>query len=301
MTIKPIGVLIGRAFKKYLKDDPIRLSGTTAFFMVMALFPIIIIITTMAGILISESTMQEKILTQAQSLIGTQGKQYIEMLIDNYNERDESSLKKTLIGVAIFLGISTTFFSVVQNAINYIWRVRSKPENNFLKALKDRLLSFGLILSIGLIMLVSLIIDAGIAILDDFLSDTFPDATVLLIKVLNVIFSFGVVTVIFAMIYKFLPDARIKWKVTWIGALITAFLFTVGKYLIGMLLGSSGIGDMYGAAGSIIIVLLWLFYSSIIFYFGAEITQQYAAIYFKGIRPKAHAVRIEISEIRQEE
>lgn len=300
MNVKPIFSLIKGALSKYIDDDPIRLSGTTAFFMVIALAPIVIIITTLAGTLISESTIQEKILTQAQSLIGTQGKEYIEMLIENYQGQEKKSVGRTLIGIAIFLGISTTFFSVVQNSINYIWRVKSRPDNNLLRTLKDRLLSFGLILSIGLIMLVTLIIDAGLAIVDEYLSNSFPDATVFLIKILNALVSFAVVTLVFAMIYRFLPDAKIKWKVTWIGALVTAFLFTIGKYLIGLLLGNSGIGDMYGAAGSIIIVLLWLFYSSIIFYFGAEITQQYAVRYSRGILPKDYAVRIEITEVRKE-
>lgn len=283
-----------------MKDDPIRLSGTTAFFMVLALAPIVIIITTLAGTLISESTIQDKVLEQAQSLIGTQGKEYIEMLIENYNKQEQKSVMRTLIGIAIFLGIASTFFSVVQNAINFIWRIRSKPEHNFLKALRDRVLSFGLILSIGLIMLVTLIIDAGLTILDDFLSESFPDVTLLLIKVLNVLVSFAVATLIFAIIYKFLPDAKIKWKVTWAGALITAVLYMVGKYLIGLLLGNSGIGDMYGAAGSIVIVLLWLFYSAIIFYFGAEITQQYAVMYSHKIVPKEYAVEIEINEVSKE-
>lgn len=300
MKAKPTGTLIRRAFSKYLKDDPIRLSGTTAFFMIIALAPIVIIITTLAGMLISESAIQDKVLSQAQNLIGVQGREYIEILIENYQEQEERSVMRTIIGIAIFLGLSTGFFSVVQNSINYIWRVRAKPKNNFIRTLKDRVLSFGLILTIGLIMLVTLLIDAGIAVIDDYLSGTFPDLTLLLIKILNAVVSFAVATFIFAMVYKFLPDAQIKWKVTWIGALITSFLFVVGKYLIGILLGNSGIGSMFGAAGSIIIVLLWLFYSSIIFYFGAEITQQYAVMYFHGIKPKDYAVKIEINELTEE-
>ncbi len=297
MKFSEIKTLIQKSLQRYIKDDPIRLSGTTAFFMIIALAPIVITITSVASTLISQSTIEDKILLETQSLIGKQGREFVEMVIDNAGEKKEKSVWRTVIGIVVFLGLSTTLFNVIQNSINYIWRVRAKPKHNLLKILKDRTLSFGIIISIGLILLVTLILDAGLAILDDYLSDYFPHATLYLIKGANLLISFGITTVVFAMVYKFVPDAKIIWKVTWMGALITAILFTLGKYLIGALLGNSSIGDMYGAAGSIIIVLLWLFYSSMIFYFGAEITQQYAALYSIDIQPKDQAVEIEINEI----
>lgn len=296
-SYRSILLLIRKAITKYIKDDPIRLSGTTAFFMLLAVAPIVIIMTNLAGILIDQSLVTEKVLGQAEAMIGPQGRDYIEMLIENSSKAEGQSLARNLIGIGIFIGISTTLFHVVQKAINYIWRVRSKPENNLLQILKDRSLSFGLLLCIGLLMLITLLLDAGISLLDDYLSYTFPTATVVLIRGLHLIVSFGVATLIFALIYRFLPDARIKWHVTWIGALITAALFTIGKFIIGALLGSSGLADMYGAAGSVVIVLLWFFYSSMIFYFGAEITQQYGEMYAKDIRPQDHAVRIKITEV----
>ena len=292
-------ILITKSFKRYLKDDPIRLAGTTAFFMVIALAPIVITTISVASTMISQSTIEEKVLIEAQNLLGKQGREFVEIVIDTASKKKEKSVLRTIVGIVVFIGFSTTLFSVIQNAINYIWRVRAKPNYKFLKGLKDRALSFGLILSITVILLITLILDAGLAILDDSLSDYFPTAALYLVKGANLIISFAVSTLVFAMVYKFLPDAKIIWKVTWIGALITAALFTLGKFLIGVLLGNSGMGDMYGAAGSIIIVLLWLFYSSIIFYFGAEITQQYAALYSIDIQPKDQAVEIEIKEIRK--
>ncbi|REE02081.1 YihY/virulence factor BrkB family protein [Marinoscillum furvescens] len=296
-SYRSILLLVRKAITKYIKDDPIRLSGTTAFFMLLAVAPIVIIMTNMAGMLIDQNLVTEKVLAQTEAMIGPQGREYIQMLIESSGKSKDQSLVRSLVGIGIFIGISTTLFHVVQNAINYIWRVRSKPQNNLLQTLKDRTLSFGLLLSIGLIMLITLLLDAGISLLDDYLSATFPTATVILIRSLHLIVSFGVATLIFALIYRFLPDARIKWHVTWIGALITAALFTIGKFIIGALLGSSGLADLYGAAGSIVIVLLWFFYSSIIFYFGAEITQQYGEIYAKDIQPQNHAVRIKITEV----
>jgi membrane protein len=135
-----------------------------------------------------------------------------------------------------------------------------------------------------------------LAILDTIIGEDFPVLSLWVIKVLNVIISLGIATIVFALVYKFLPDAKISWKVTWMGAWITSFLFTAGKYLIGLILKNSGVGDLYGTASSIIILLLWLFYSSLIFYFGAEITKQYATLYSINIEPKDQAVAFEINE-----
>ena len=300
MEIKPVGILLKRAFNKYIQDDPIQMSGTTAFFAVLALAPMVIISSILAGILISESTIQETIMSETQAMIGEEGKEYIEMLIENYRNRDRSgSTGSTIVAIAIFLGILTTFFSVVQNAINFIWRVRSKPENNFLKALKDRLLSFALLLVILVIIAVSILAEAALTFGIKILVESFPNVAWATIQGLHVIVSIGMFWLIFAIIYRFLPDARIKWKVTWTGAFITSLLFILGRFLIGVLLRNSGIGDLYGAAGSIIIVLLWVFYSSIIFYFGAEITQQFAAQYVRRIQPKDYAVKLEIKELNR--
>jgi membrane protein len=150
-------------------------------------------------------------------------------------------------------------------------------------------------------MLVSLLVDATISLFQDYMHDRFPDLTILIIEAGNYIISFAIIMVIFAMIYRFLPDAHIKWQVTWVGAFITTLLFIIGKALISFGLGSTNIGAIYGAAGSLVVILLWVFYSSLIFFFGAEITQQYAVMYSHDIEPKDYAVRIEINELKSEE
>jgi membrane protein len=298
--IKRIWELLRRSAKKYKSDDPVRLAGTTAYFTVFALAPIIIIIISVIGLLLGQERIEEKVFTELDSLLGGEGAKMVKGFVENYQDTDRDIIG-TIIGFVIFIFSATTFFTVLQKSLNYVWRIRAKPSKGYLKTLKDRVLSFGLVLSLGFLLLVSLVIDATISIFRDFLIDRLPDFTVFLIRVGNFLISFGIIMVIFAMIYKFLPDARIKWKVTWMGAFITAILFIIGRSLIGIFLGNANVGLMYGAAGSIFVVLLWVFYTSIIFFFGAEITQQYAEMYRHGIKPKDNAVTIEISEVREKE
>jgi membrane protein len=296
MRIEPIIKLLKISFKKYVKDDPIRLAGTTAFFLVIAIAPITIMITTIAGTMISKSTIQEKVIMEAEDSFGTQGKDFILNVIENAEMYQDQSIFRIIIGLITILILSTTLFSVVQKSINHIWRVRPKPKRKLMKIIIDRGLSFGMILGIGLVIFITLIFDAGLAILNTLISEDFPLVSLWVIRILNVIILFGITTIVFALVYKFLPDAKISWKVTWMGAWITSFLFTIGKYLIGLMLKSSGVGDLYGTASSFIILLLWLFYSSLIFYFGAEITKQYATLYSINIEPKDQAVAFEINE-----
>ena len=288
--------LLKRAARKYKKDDPVRLAGTMAYFTVFAMAPIIIIIVSAAGLLLGQESIQDKVFVELSSLVGEQGTQYIKDLVQNY-QSTQKSIIGTILGVVLFIFTSTTFFKVMQNSLNFIWRIRVKPKHGILKALKDRLLSFGIILSMGFILLVSLLMDVALTFLGESLQLLFKNMMLVFIEIGNYVLSFGIITLMFAVIYKFLPDARIKWKVTWIGAFITTILFMVGKLVIGLALGNSNVGVMYGAAGSLVIILMWVFYSSIIFFLGAEITQQYAEMYSHKIVPKHYAVEIEINEV----
>jgi membrane protein len=287
--------IIFRSFKKYRSDDPVKLAGTTAFFTIFAVAPILIIITAVTGLIIGEDIMSERIYAELNSLIGEEGADFVATIVENFRGT-ERNIIGTIIGIIIFLIASTTFFTILQNSLNHIWRVRAKPKSNLLKALKDRLLSFGLIISIGFILLVLLVVDAALSFFRDFLENYFDQFAFVLIRSINIVISIGVLVLVFALIYRFLPDTRMQWKVTWTGAVITSLLFVAGRYVIGLLLGIADIGIMYGAAGSAVVFLLWVFYSAVILFFGAEITQQYAAYYNYDIRPKDYAVEIEISE-----
>jgi len=170
-----------------------------------------------------------------------------------------------------------------------------------LKILKDRLISFGIIFCLGLLFFISLVFDALIVVLKDYLNSVLPSYTYVILKTAKFLFSFSAATITFAFLFKFLPDVRIKWRVTWMGAIITAILFSIGKGLITFGLGEFGIASMYGATGTVVIFLLWVFYSALIFYFGAEITEQYALQTSKNIVPKNYAVSFKITEYKEEE
>ena len=292
--------IVVRAFKKYGRDDPIKLAGTTAYFVIFAVAPIFIIIISVLGLVIDQETAATKLFAEINALVGEEGGQFIRTIVENF-QGSERNVIGTIIGVVVFLVASTTFFSVLQSNLNYIWRVRATPKSNLLKKLKDRLLSFGLILSLGFILLVSLVIDMVLSFFKDFLSNYVDRFTIYVIGPVNVIVSFAIIVLVFALIFKVLPDAKVSWKVTWVGAIVTAVLFTIGKFVIGMVLGWTNVDVMYGAAGSIVILILWVFYSSIILYFGAEITEQYAHYYHHDIQPQRHAVKIVIRELNEEQ
>ena len=290
-------IIVG-AVRKFARDDPVRLAGTTAYFVIFAVAPILIIITGVLGFVIDEGAVSDRLFEEVHELVGPEGAAVVETLVRNF-QRTERGRTGTIIGIGVFLFASTTFFGVLQRNLNFIWRVRSKPKSSILKMLRDRLLSFGLILSLGFILLVSLLIDAALAFLRDFLTAFVADYALFLIEPINFVVSFGILTLIFALIFKFLPDVKIRWSVTWVGALITAALFSIGKYLIGFALARTDYQVMYGAAGSVVMLIVWVFYSSMILYFGAEITEQYAEYFHYDIRPQDHAVRIRISDVEE--
>jgi len=294
--IRPVKKLLSKSVKKYGKDDPVRLAASTAFFMIFALSPIMIIIISAAGLVMDDQVIRSKVYWEVQTVVGSQGTDQIKQIISNYRNTDRD-LIGTIVGIIVFIIAATTFFNVLQRSLNLIWGIRAKPNYQILKILKDRLLSFGLILSFGFIIIASLLLDAGLSYIKDYLAELVPQVSFTLVKTANYVVSFGVLMLSFVLIYKFLPDGKIKWKVTWFGAFVTSILFTIGKFIIGFALGASNIGVIYGAAGSLVIILLWVFYASLIFFFGAEVTQQYAEMYSEKIVPKDYAVEIKIKEI----
>ena len=299
IKLKPVRELIANAIKKYRKDNPVRLAGTTAYFTIFAIAPILIIIISVFGWIIGEEEVSSKAYKEINDIIGEQGTSFIREIVKNYQGRHQGIIG-TIVGIVIFLVTSTTFFNILQSNLNYVWKIKSKPRHNLKKALKDRLLSFGIIMVLGLILLATLLIDASVSFLKDYVQVVLKGYTYIFILILNILISYSLTTLIFAIIYKFLPDAKIEWKVTWIGAIITSALFILGKYLIGFALGYIKIGILYGAAGSLVVLLLWVFYSSLIFFLGAEITRQFAEQFSQRIEPKDYAVRISIEEVHEE-
>jgi membrane protein len=227
---------------------------------------------------------------QIQGLVGREGADMIQELIQNTG-RPADNLIASIVGLVTLLLGAGGVFGQLQEALNTVWGVQPKPGRGILGTIKDRFLSFTMVLGVGFLLLVSLIVSAFVTAVGAYVQRLFP-GTDFVLQAINFLISFGVVTLLFALIFKILPDAKIQWQDVWIGAAFTSLLFSIGKTLIGLYLGNSGVLSTYGAAGSLIVILLWVFYSAQILLFGAEFTQVYAQRYGSHIRPDANAVAV---------
>jgi membrane protein len=272
-------------------DNGFKLSASLSYYTIFALGPLLIIIISLAGIFFGKDAVEGQIFEELNGLVGNGAALQIQEIIKNA-QHTHATMLGAIIGVVILVIAATGVFTEMQGSINFIWSVRAKPKKGWLKYLGNRLLSFSLVVGLGFLLLVSLIINAILAVLIGRLKELFPDYTVYMVYVLNSIFIFIIISGLFAVIYKVLPDAKIVWKDALIGAAFTAVLFLFGKFLIGFYLGRANLGLTYGAAASIVIILTWVYYSSMILYFGAEFTKIYALHSGEGIRPKQTAVFI---------
>ena len=249
-----------------------------------------IIAIAIAGLAFGREATQGQIVNQISGLIGSEGAKGIETLIENAS-KPSSGVIATAFGIIVLLIGSSGFFGQLQEGLNTIWEVKPRPGRGILGIMKDRFLSFTMVLGVGFLLLVSLVISAGLVALGEILG-TFMPGTVIVGYILNVIISLLVTTLLFAMIFKILPDVKISWKDVWIGAAATAFLFTVGKLLLGLYLAKANIASAYGAAGSLVVILVWVYYSAMILFLGAECTQVYANRYGSRIVPDRDAVPV---------
>ncbi|MDX5347276.1 MAG: YihY/virulence factor BrkB family protein [Hymenobacteraceae bacterium] len=299
-TFKDIFKLAKSSGSAFMKNNSLRLAAALAFNTIFSLPPLLLLLVKIAGMFLGDAAVSGKLYEQTQSVIGTEAAEGVQTILQN-ESLETGGVWTAIIGIGTLVFAATTFFITLQESLNTIWNIKVKPENSFLKVAKDRFLSFGMILGIALLMLVSFLISAMISFLSDYIREMLPGFGYYAARILDLLVSFGITGLLFALIYRFLPDAIIRWKDTLIGAYITAFLFVLGKFLISWYIGNSNIGSTYGAAGSVILILVWIYYSSLIVFYGAEFTQQYAARYGVRIKPKEHAVRVEEREIRQDD
>ncbi|WP_319592342.1 YihY/virulence factor BrkB family protein [uncultured Draconibacterium sp.] len=297
-TIKDYSKIVLKTFKNFGGNNPIGMAATTAFFAIFSIAPIIIIIISVFGIFTNDAVIRAKLFTELSNLIGSDSSKLLQSAIDSYSISEKSGLG-AIIGGVIFLISATTLFSIMQNSINYIWRIRvkSKLKLNVIKFLRDRLFSFGLILSLGLVLLISLVIDASMSLFQDWLSQQFDPEFITLFNLFKTAFSLVITIVVFAVIFRFLPDIDVKWKASWFAATIATVLFFIGKYLIGLFIGKSQLGIIYGAASSFVVILLWIYYVSLIFYFGVQLSYQYSRYYNHENKPLRFAEPFEISAV----
>lgn len=290
--------LLKNATLEFMDDNAIKLSAALAYYTIFALPPLLIIIITLCGFFFGEEAVTGQLYGQINDLVGNDAAIQIQAAIKNV-ELSGNNVFATVFGVIMLLIGASGVFAEIQSSINYIWGLRAKPHKGLKKFIQNRLMSFSMIVSLGFLMIVSLLVNTVLSIVNSRLQLYFPEGTIYLFYVINSLIVFGIITWLFAIIFRTLPDGNIKWKDACFGAACTAILFMIGKFAIGYYLGNSTIASIYGAAGSVIIILVWVYYSAIILYFGAEFTQVYAKTYGSKISPNEYSVEIkkEVLEI----
>ncbi len=273
--IKSFLKIAGSASKRWWAKDPFMQSAVIAYYAIFSIPGLLVMIISISNLFFQRDVITGNLYTQIASIMGVEtAKQVRDMIISV--DITNKSLLATIIGLVVVFAGATGVFVELQKALNIIWEVKAKPRRAILTLVRTRLFSFGLIVSIGFLLLISLIITTILAALSDWVLNHWPNLLLVIFYVLKFIISFGVVMLLFALMFKFLPDAKIQWKHLWLGSVLTALLFLLGKTAIGYYLSKTNPGSAYGAAGSIILILLWVSYSSMIFFYGAEFTRAYA-------------------------
>lgn len=283
MNTKAFFNLLKETFQEWSDDKAPRLGAALSFYTIFSLAPILIITIAVAGFFLGRADVRDNILMQVETTFGPDAAEMVEGLIDDAS-RPGSGLVATIIGTITIIAGATGVYGQLLEALNTIWEVEPAPDSGILDTLRKRLLSFTMVLGIGFLLLVSLVISAALSAISQYFSELLPGIDVFW-QVLDLVVSYVLVTLLFAMMFKVLPDIEIAWSDVWVGAAVTALLFTIGKFLLGWYLGTSTPGSTYGAAGSLVGILLWVYYSAQILFFGAEFTKVYTRRYGSVIRP----------------
>lgn len=300
-SIKDIWTIIKQSFEDFIDNKVFKLSAALAFYTIFSLPAMLIIVISVSDIFYGRAAIEGTLYHQISGFVGTDAALQIQQTIRGA-AMSQSSNFAAIVGFITLLVGATSVFSEIQDSINHIWKLKTKPRKGkgFLKMIFNRLLSFSIVVSLGFLLLVSLLINGAMDALINRLTQLFPELTVVLVYAFNVILTFGITALLFAMIFKVLPDARIQWKHVRIGAFTTAALFMLGKFLIGYYLGHSNLSTTYGTAGSVIVMLLWVYYSAMILYFGAVFTHVYAVHTGSRIYPNNYAVWVQQIEVESE-
>jgi len=275
--VRSVMDLLNKAGTAWLVDNAPRLGAALAFYTLFSIAPVLIVAVSVAGLAFGRTAAQGEIVRQFQGLMGTQGAEAVESIIQSTNRPALGVFATLLALLAILIGASGAF-NELQDALNIIWRVDRSTKNVWTVNIKQRFLSLGLVVATGFLLLASLVLTAALSAAEKLFSNLLP-ISILFLESIHIVLSFVVVTVLFALILKFIPDAKIPWNDVWIGAAVASLLFTAGKVLIGVYLGHSALASAYGAAASLAIFLIWTYYSAQILLFGAELTHVYALKY----------------------
>ncbi|GAA4428322.1 YihY/virulence factor BrkB family protein [Pontibacter saemangeumensis] len=286
-------------FKDFVNDKPLDYAAIIGFYTIFSLPAVLIITIRIAGAAFGEEAVRGQLVNQIGGIIGRNSAEQIQSIIENASQSEASTIG-TIVGVATMIFTATTVFVALQDSINAMWEVRAKPEKGWWKLVVDRVLSLALVVSLGFVLLVSLSVDIVMGVIYDYLRQQLTGVAVYLVTAANLVLSILVSVLIFATIFKVLPDAKIKWRNVWIGAFVTTILFVAGKFILNIYFQHDPLADTYGAAGSLVLILVWVYYASIIFLFGAEFTQVYSRVHDRGIKPQDNAVKVETKEVESE-
>jgi membrane protein len=290
MSVRSVVPLVKETYSDWSDDKAPRLAAALAYYTIFSIAPLLIVILAILGLVFGKQAAQGQITDQITNLVGPTSAKAIQEMLANARHPSHG-IVATIIGTATLLLGAGGVFGALQDALNTIWGVQPKPNAGFLHTVRERFLSFSMVLGLGFMLMVSLVLSAGVSAVAKYFGNAISGAPWLW-ETLNTVISFGVFAVMFALIFKVLPDAKVRWRDVWVGALLTALLFTLGKFAIGLYLGRGSIGSAYGAAGSLVVLLLWIYYSAQILFFGAEFTKVYAKSCGSKVVPTENALPV---------
>lgn len=287
--------LLRETLRAWNEHRALRLGAALAFYTVFAIAPLFLIVLAIAGFWFGEEAARRHLFEQLNGLVGQQGGEAIQAVVASADRPRAGTWASIMAVFTLFVG-ATSVFVQLQDALNTIWQVRRQPGRGLWFFIKDRLLSFAIVLAIGFLLLVSLVVSAGLAALGKFMSGLVPAHEVVW-QILNFLISLGLIGLLFATIFKVLPDVKIAWREVWMGALLSAVLFNFGKFALGLYLGRSSVTSAYGAAGSLVIIVLWVYYSSQTLFLGAEFARAYAKRFGRPFQPSPGAEFVTVKEV----
>ncbi len=298
-SIKNILPLLQQTYTRFTDDRGLKLSAALAYYTIFSIAPMLIVLIAVTGIFYGQEAIQGKVFSQLNDFIGNKSAAQVQEILKQMQLSGKGTFAIITGVITLMIGASGVFIEI-QDSINLIWRVKAKAKRGWVKLIIDRVLSLSMVASLGFLLIVSLIINGLVLALSSILTRFLPDITLLIIVLLNQGITLLVLVALFSIIYKILPDVEIEWKDVRAGAVFTSLLFMLGKYVIGLYIESSSIASVYGAAGSFLLVIVWVYYSAAILYFGAEFTQVYAHSYGGKIKPSKHAVYVEQTIVEKE-
>ncbi len=296
---KRTATILSETVKTFMDNNGLKLSASLAYYTLFSMAPLLLLVISLAGAFFGREAIEGNVFGELNGLIGNEAAAQIQQIIKNMELSGDTTLSLIIGAISLIIG-ATTVFGDIQDSVNKIWSVKAKPEKGWLRLLKNRLLSGSIIIGLGFLLIVTLIVNGAISALDYLIKGWLPDFSVVVLMFLTALVNFLVLVLLFGVIYKVLPDAKIKWRDVRAGALFTAALFMLGRYVIGIYIDKADVGSPYGAAGSLVIILIWVYYSASILYISASFTKVYAAAKGENIEPSDHAVYIEEKEVEIE-